>query len=104
MPSYPLPAAKRPLKVAAKTAILIASGDLRPAANSACWPAQKSLEAETRKAFRALGWKLIRAGGEDYGAGHGFIDSQARGREIFATIDPDAPLVVAEAVWQYSHH
>ena len=26
------------------------------------------------------------------------------GMDIFARIDPDAPLVVAEAVWQYSHH
>ncbi len=24
--------------------------------------------------------------------------------EVFAQIDPDAPLIVAEAVWQYSHH
>jgi hypothetical protein len=24
--------------------------------------------------------------------------------EVFATIDPDAPLIVAESVWQYSHH
>jgi hypothetical protein len=24
--------------------------------------------------------------------------------EVFATVDPDAPLIVAEAVWQYSHH
>ena len=35
-------------------------------------------------------------------AGHGFIGSQTQGREVFAGIDPDAPLVVAEAVWQYS--
>jgi len=24
--------------------------------------------------------------------------------EVFARLDPDAPLIVAEAVWQYSHH
>ena len=24
--------------------------------------------------------------------------------EVFRDIDPDAPLIVAEAVWQYSHH
>src|SRR5206468_6979296 len=35
---------------------------------------------------------------------HGFIDSQKMGLEVFRNIDPDAPLVVAEAVWQYSHH
>jgi hypothetical protein len=26
------------------------------------------------------------------------------GLEIFSGIDPDAPIIVAEAVWQYSHH
>lgn len=102
MPAHATP--DRPKKVPAKTAILIASGDLRPAANTTCWPAQQALEADARSAFKAAGWKLVRAGGEDYGGGHGFIDSQARGREIFAEIHPDAPLVVAEAVWQYSHH
>src|SRR5204863_7263618 len=59
-------------------------------------------EWQGREAFGALGWTLERAGGEDYGQGHGFIDSQAKGREVFAKIHPEAPLVVAEAVWQYS--
>src|SRR5205085_9423140 len=35
---------------------------------------------------------------------HGFIDSQKRGMEVFRAISPTAPLVVVEAVWQYSHH
>src|SRR6185503_4071265 len=35
---------------------------------------------------------------------HGFIDSQREGLEVFRRLDPDAPLIVAEAVWQYSHH
>ena len=26
------------------------------------------------------------------------------GMDVFQNIHPDAPLVVAEAVWQYSHH
>ena len=40
----------------------------------------------------------------DPAKGHGFIDSQKRGMEVFRTIPPHAPLVVVEAVWQYSHH
>ena len=36
--------------------------------------------------------------------GHGFISSQRMGMSVFESIDRDAPLVVAEAVWQYSHH
>ncbi len=104
MPPYSLPTVDHPKKVPAKTAVLIASGDSRDVANAACWPAQKQLESDAKEAFKRLGWKLIRAGGNDYGKGHGFIDSQSRGREVFAQIHPDAPLVVAEAVWQYSQH
>ena len=36
--------------------------------------------------------------------GHGFIDNQRKGMDIFAGIPAEAPLVVVEAVWQYSHH
>jgi hypothetical protein len=35
---------------------------------------------------------------------HGFIASQREGIEAFRNVDPDAPIIVAEAVWQYSHH
>lgn len=52
----------------------------------------------------ALGWQTRRAHPVDAGAGHGFIDSQRAGIEIFQGIPVDAPLVVVEAVWQYSHH
>lgn len=55
-------------------------------------------------AFQELGWSVRRANPSDPVKGHGFIDSQRRGLEVFATISPDAPLVVAEAIWQYSHH
>ncbi len=89
------------LKVKPRTAVLVASGDARRPSNLAGWPAQQALEADLRKALRSLGWSLLRAGD---GAEHGFIDSQARGREVFASIPRDAPLIVAEAVWQYSHH
>ena len=30
--------------------------------------------------------------------------SQKEGMAVFAKIDPSAPLIVAESVWQYSHH
>ncbi len=36
--------------------------------------------------------------------GHGFIDSQKYGMEVFRQISPESPLLVVEAVWQYSHH
>ncbi|MCH8270703.1 MAG: fucose isomerase, partial [Planctomycetes bacterium] len=90
-----------------KTAVLIASGDLRQSANEVCWPAQRELEAQAVAAFEELGWNLVRHDAERIERGqlaHGFIDSQARGREVFAEIHPDTPLVVAQAAWQYSHH
>lgn len=91
-------------KLKPKTAYLVASGDLRLSANRACWPAQKAMEAALTKAFAAEGWKIQRAHGADKTKGHGFIDSQKMGIEVFRNLDPDAPLIVAEAVWQYSHH
>jgi len=100
------PAVSQPAPVPPRTAVLIASGDLRDSANATCWPAQQQLEKDAAAAFASLGWKLQRAHGEvpSPAGPHGFINSQKRGREVFATIHPDAPLVVAEAVWQYSHH
>ncbi len=84
--------------------ILVASGDSRPSANRTCWPAQAELEALVTNAFARLGRRVVRGHPVDAAAGHGFLDGQARGIEVFRTIDPDAQLVVAEAVWQYSSH
>lgn len=83
---------------------LIASGDLRLSANQVCWPAQQELEAALGAAIQAAGYEVVRAHAYDAVAKHGFIDSQRKGIEVFKRIDPNAPLIVAEAVWQYSHH
>lgn len=106
MNSYKVPSPAPRTAVAPKTAVLIANGDLRDSANANCWQAQQELERDATDAFAKLDWKLSRAHAEQPSpAGpHGFINSQAYGREVFATIDPGAPLVIAEAVWQYSHH
>ncbi|EAQ79658.1 L-fucose/L-arabinose isomerase family protein [Blastopirellula marina] len=82
---------------------LVASGDSRLSANQVCWPAQQALESKLQLALEQLGYRLQRAHGVT-AAGHGFLDSQKRGIEVFREIDPTAPLIVAEAVWQYSHH
>ena len=55
-------------------------------------------------AFARHGVRVRRAHPVDASRGHGFISSQRMGMDVFAGIDRDAPLVVAEAVWQYSHH
>src|SRR5579859_3712354 len=84
--------------------VLIANGDLRLSANQKCWPAQHLMEEAVMAAIRAEGATITRGHPFDAGAGHGFIGSQKHGMEVFRSIDPQAPLIVAEAVWQYSHH
>lgn len=87
-----------------RTVYLVASGDLRPSANRVCWPAQAEMEAALTDALAGLGAKVVRAHAFDPNASHGFLDSQRAGMDAFARIPKDAPVVVAEAVWQYSHH
>jgi hypothetical protein len=87
-----------------KTILLVASGDLRQSANETCWPAQHAMERALGAAVAKLGGKIVRAHAYDPARKHGFIASQKEGMEVFAKLDPHAPLIVAEAVWQYSHH
>ncbi len=91
-------------KLPARHAYLMASGDLRLSANQKCWPVQSNMETVLGAAIQSEGWKLVRAHAFDPAKNHGFIDSQKMGMEVFRHIDPQAPLIVAEAVWQYSHH
>jgi hypothetical protein len=62
------------------------------------------MEAALTKALAAEGWKAVRGHAVDRQKQHGFIDSQKMGMEVFRQLDPRAPLIVAESVWQYSHH
>jgi len=84
--------------------IVIASGDSRLAANQKCWAAQQKAEEAVMTAIRREGREVRRGHPYDPVKGHGFIDSQRYGLEVFRQIPPEAPLVVVEAVWQYSHH
>jgi len=87
-----------------ETVIIIANGDLRLAANQKCWPAQAGVEEAVTNAIRREGRDVRRGHACDPEKGHGFIDSQKYGMEVFRGIPANAPLVVVEAVWQYSHH
>ena len=87
-----------------KEVLLVANGDLRLSANRKCWPAQQNMEAGLAAAIEGAGGSVRRAHEYDATKQHGFIDSQKRGLEVFRSIDRKAPLVVAEAVWQYSQH
>jgi hypothetical protein len=87
-----------------KSVVLIASGDLRLSANRVCWPAQASVEAAVTKAVNGFGFEVKRGHAFDPAKQHGFIDSQKYGMAVFKDIPEDAPLLIVEAVWQYSHH
>ncbi|WP_377645292.1 fucose isomerase [Oryzobacter terrae] len=104
MSTYALPVLPPEPVAAPSTVYTVASGDLRLSANTTCWPAQEAFERDLGAAFDALGWSVHRAHGVDPDEGHGFISTQRMGIEVFRTIPPEAPVVVAEAVWQYSHH
>jgi hypothetical protein len=102
--AYELPPPSRPPKVKKNQVLLIASGDLRDSANQKCWPAQLEMEQALSRAVAQAGHELVRAHPYKPDPKHGFIGSQKEGMCVFAGINPDAPLIVAEAVWQYSHH
>ena len=104
MPGYAIPQTRRPPKLKKRQIQLVASGDLRLSANQTCWPAQAQMEEALRSAVADLGYEVVRAHPYKESEKHGFIASQKEGIQVFSGVDPDAPLIVAEAVWQYSHH
>src|SRR3989442_1811669 len=87
-----------------KHVYLMSNGDLRLSANQKCWPEQAKMEAVLSRALKKEGWTVVRAHPFDKQKQHGFIDSQKMGMEVFRELDASAPLIVAESVWQYSHH
>jgi hypothetical protein len=104
MATYTLPEVETPAPPQPNTAVLVASGDLRLSANKMCWPAQAAMEAQVIEAFAAEGWTVTRGHPYDEKLEHGFIWNQRMGMDVFKNIHPDTPVIVAEAVWQYSHH
>lgn len=102
--TYQLPEVSERPAAGKREVFLIANGDLRLSANQKCWPAQAEMESALTVAVEQLGYKLRRAHPYKEAEGHGFIGSQKEGMEVFRGLDPQAPLIVAEAVWQYSHH
>ncbi|HYK88853.1 MAG TPA: fucose isomerase [Acidobacteriota bacterium] len=100
--AYQLPKFTFHKPVGHREALLVASGDLRQSANQICWPAQAESEKKIVAAFAAEGTVVRRAHPYRADVGHGFIWNQRMGMDVFADIDPVAPLIVAESVWQYS--
>src|SRR5450631_512620 len=104
MSSYAIPVLEIPASLPADEVYLVASGDLRQSANKVCWQAQSEVERKVTEAFAAEGIRIHRAHPFDPELGHGFRYNQRMGMDVFMNVDPNAPIIVAEAVWQYSHN
>jgi hypothetical protein len=104
MADYTKPSIEKPAKVKKDEILLVASGDLRLSANQECWEEQDKMEKQLAAAVAEAGYKIVRAHPYKEDVKHGFIASQREGMEVFKKIDRKAPIIVAEAVWQYSHH
>jgi hypothetical protein len=104
MADYVMPILGKTPKLKKRQVQLIANGDLRNSANQKCWPEQAKMEETLKGALAAEGFELLRAHTYKEDERHGFIGSQKEGMNVFRNIDSDAPLIVAESVWQYSHH
>ena len=99
-----LPASPALLKPAQNEVLFVTNADLRESANVECWPVEAKYEALLEKALASLGKTARRAHPIKADKGHGFIASQREGSDVFASIDPDAPVIVLLTAWQYSHH
>jgi hypothetical protein len=102
--SYSKPDVTEPESLFEKEIVLVSSGDLRHSANREGWPAQREMEQKIRTVFENEGYHVIRGHPVDPVLGHGFIWNQRMGMDVFKEIPRDTRIVVAEAVWQYSHH
>ncbi len=102
--TYTLPQLREATDAPPQTAYLVTSGDSREPANVNSWPTQVELEAIITAEFERNGWQVRRAAPVAEGDKHGFVSSQRQGIEVFKSIPPEAPVVVAIANWQYSHH
>ena len=104
MNNYKFPSFETPTQSQPNEIFLVASGDLRLSANQTCWAAQAEMESQISKAFAQKGYTVKRSHPYDPHEKHGFISSQRMGMDVFKLIPTHARLIVAEAVWQYSHH
>ena len=104
MATYQVPTSPKVRKLTKKQVYLVASGDLRESANVTCWDEQYKMEQALTRALAAEGYEVVRAHPYKPDQKHGFLASQKEGLQTFAKMDPDAPVIVAESVWQYSHH
>ena len=101
---YKVPTVAEPAPPKPNEVVLVTSGDLRHTANVMGWPAQQVLEQQIADVLAEIGYTVRRGHEYDPEVKHGFIWNQRMGMDVFADIHPDTPIIIAEAVWEYSHH
>jgi L-fucose isomerase-like protein len=100
-----LPEARTPVRAATDEVLLVTNADLRESANTKCWPVQQQFESRLQDVLiTRFGKRMRRAHPVKSAQGHGFISNQREGSDVFAELDPDAPVIVLLTAWQYSHH
>jgi hypothetical protein len=100
-----LPETRSPARVASNEVLLVTNADLRESANTRCWPVQREFEDRLERVLaERWGRRVRRAHPVKADKGHGFISTQREGSDVFAALDPDAPVIVLLTAWQYSHH
>ena len=83
---------------------LVSNGDFRDSAAEMCWPMQQQTIDAVRQCFDKLGIQSHVLPEYDPQRKHGFLTRQSKGAEVFASIDPEAPVVIVLSCWAYSHH
>lgn len=100
-----LPPHRPVLRPGTDEVLMVTNADLREPANRTCWPVERDYEARLAAVLKEKhGRTLRRAHPVKEDAGHGFIAGQREGSDVFAGLDPDAPVIVLLTAWQYSHH
>lgn len=87
-----------------KDIYLISNGDFRETADIQCWPLQKQTLDMVAEALKKLGRTTKILPKYDAKRKHGFMTRQCEAAEVFAQIEPDAPVIVVLSSWVYAHH
>lgn len=105
-PGLSVPAIKSPRHIdKSREVVIVVNGDQRRTTNVTCAAVQQKFETKLKNVLAdKYGITSTRAHPYKKDQGHGFIEGQREGMDIFTDIDPESPLIVLLTGWQYSHH
>lgn len=84
--------------------ILISNGDFREVVCRENWPKQVDTLNAVKCSLMNLGYSCRTLPEYDAKRQHGMMNRQCQGAEVFAQIDPEAPVIVVMCSWVYAHH